>query len=148
MRSKTEYRKMKEIKIGILIFQMFLFVSCSEKVAIYCESGFNKEITTISVEELKRKNPSFTVIKDSALILNPVIGLAFYSKIYKVNCRQIRLNIKTTNSVTKEKNDTTFTVILSNAPNKFVLNLYHNFNYVGEKPFFTLDRLRKGVFFR
>jgi hypothetical protein len=135
---------------GYLYYLVITFVlfSCSKKVTFYCESGFNKEITTISFQELKRKNSSFTVIKDSALILNPVIGLAFYSKIYKVNCRQIRLNIKTTNSVTKEKNDTTFTVLLTNAPNKFVLDLYHNFNYVGEKPFFTLEKLRKGVFFR
>ena len=126
----------------------FVLLSCSKKVALYCESGFDKVITSISVEEFNRKKLSLSVIKDSNLYLNPVIGIAFTSEIYKVHCKQIRLNITTINSVNGKITDTTFVVKLTNKPNTFLLNLYSNYNYIDNKSFITLDRLKRGVFFR
>jgi hypothetical protein len=139
-------KKNKGLNFTYLIILSIIFFSCSKKVIFYCESSFYDINTTIDVDGVGKSKYNNSIVKDSVLKANYSIGLSFYSPIYKIKGKKIKISLSAFQPSLGTDIDTVFFFELTNKTNKVVFDF--NYNFRDSTSFVSIKRLEENVFFR
>ena len=114
-------------KIVAVIGLCLIVLSCSKKVIFYFESSFENVKTNLYFESEKKPSTSFYVIKDSTLSANYSVGLSFYSPVYKLNGKSIKIKMSAIELKLGAQVDTVFYFDLPDKKNSIVFDFKYNF---------------------